>query len=118
MNLKCDSCESLDPASLLSLDAIQSHINSTLRLWTVEESSDVYKIHRKFTCRHFEACIKYINDAAAVCESLGHHADFHLTSWREMEVQIKRMAYSLMCYVSSYLIMVFSLCRWYFILTR
>ena len=43
-------------------------------------------ISRKFTARNFQSALDCINAMGNVAEREGHHPDFHLTSYRNVEV--------------------------------
>ena len=45
-------------------------------------------LSRSFTSRNFQTSLNFINTCGAICEACGHHADFHLTSYRQVSVQI------------------------------
>ena len=44
------------------------------------------RIARAFVAKNFKEAMAFINLAAEVAETAGHHPDLHLTSWRNVEV--------------------------------
>ncbi len=89
---KCEPCHSLDKSSLLDGEALKEQL-SQLPLWSLvplDASSEgaINTFSRTFTCKNFQAALDAVNAMGAICESLQHHADFHLTSYRNVTVQV------------------------------
>ena len=89
---KCAPCSGLDDSSKLSVDeaneALVSLVDSSL-VWIIKESDDgMLSLSRKFTARNFQAAMDAINCIGAVAERENHHPDFHLTNYRDVEIQI------------------------------
>jgi 4a-hydroxytetrahydrobiopterin dehydratase len=63
-----------------------------LKLWIMKLSSGdngkVEKISRKFTCKNFQSALDAINDIGAIAEREGHHPDLHITSYRNVEIEL------------------------------
>ena len=54
--------------------------------WTV--GPDHKSIERFFKTKDFMEALRYINAAGAICEEVNHHADFHLTNWDNVRIEI------------------------------
>lgn len=59
-------------------------------LWTRNEEGHLV---RRFVAKNFKVSMDFLNLAAEVAESFGHHPDFHLTSYRNVEVRRKSREY-------------------------
>ena len=66
------------------------NVNSTMMkrlnlhpLWTLNSEGQLV---RRFVAKNFKVAMEFLNKAAEVAESMGHHPDFHLTSYRNVEV--------------------------------
>jgi pterin-4a-carbinolamine dehydratase len=53
--------------------------------WTLNEEGHLV---RRFVAKSFKAAMDFLNLAGEVAESVGHHPDFHLTSYRNVEVNL------------------------------
>ena len=82
-DLKSSDCNSWPP---LGTEEIKAQSNK-LPLWSVEGESPPV-LQREFKTKNFAAALEYINHAGAVCEQRGHHANFHLTSWNTVKVDV------------------------------
>jgi len=79
---KCNEWERLDNEKLL-----QRALN--FPTWTlIELDSPCPKLKKSFTCKDFQSAIDYIVEAGKIAESRNHHPDFHLVSYRNVEVVI------------------------------
>lgn len=94
---KCIPCESLDKSTLLSKKDIEQEIKSSIPLWSTVTTTDInnngegvetHKIIKKFTAKNFKAAISYFNQITTVAERENHHPNLHLTSYREVEVEL------------------------------
>ncbi|GMI02996.1 hypothetical protein TrVE_jg9725 [Triparma verrucosa] len=85
----CVPCESLDPSSLMSSVDLSAAVSTECPLWTIKTSSDgVNKLSRSYVAKNFVSAMKSLNDCGEICEALGHHADLHLTSYRNVEIVV------------------------------
>jgi pterin-4a-carbinolamine dehydratase len=108
----CVPCASLDPSHLLSVEVIRDRIQRELSPWwslrtkvverreeeEEEEERDgdhnnvTIKIesmlYRKLTAKHFQAALDAINAMGRIAEMQNHHPNFHLTNYRDVEVEI------------------------------
>jgi 4a-hydroxytetrahydrobiopterin dehydratase len=58
-------------------------------LWTLVKTDGAPPmISRKFCAKNFQSCLEFIAAAGSIAEEQGHHPDFHLTSYRYVEVVI------------------------------
>lgn len=80
---KCVPCESLDQSHVLTTDEIDAEL-AAMKLWTVKE--DGTKISRSYTARNFQCAMDSLNAIGAIAEREGHHPDFHLTGYRNVEI--------------------------------
>lgn len=85
---KCAPCEGLDDSAKLSLDQIKEQLESTFPLWTLKEKDTVPFISRSFVAKNFQAALDAINAMGVFAENEGHHPDFHLTSYRNVQVDL------------------------------
>jgi 4a-hydroxytetrahydrobiopterin dehydratase len=85
---KCAPCSSLDKSALLIRSQVERHIQESIPLWTLEENSQTLFLSRKFVAKNFATALDSINQMGAIAEREGHHPDFHLTSYREVEVNM------------------------------
>lgn len=81
--LKSSDCNSWPP---LSADEIETKVKE-LPLWIVQGTAPPI-LQREFKTKNFSTALEYINHAGAVCEERGHHANFHLTGWNTVKVEI------------------------------
>ena len=82
---RCGPCSSLDPSAILSNEAIESEIK---RVPLYELADGGKKLTRSFIAKNFQAALDFLAAAGAIAEREGHHPDFHLTNYREVEVVI------------------------------
>jgi 4a-hydroxytetrahydrobiopterin dehydratase len=85
---KCVPCSSLDKSALSNRSQVERQIQESLPLWTLEENSQTLYLSRKFVAKNFASALESINQMGAIAEREGHHPDFHLTSYREVEVNM------------------------------
>ncbi|KAG7351188.1 pterin-4-alpha-carbinolamine dehydratase [Nitzschia inconspicua] len=90
---KCVPCEGLDDTALLSLEHAQSELSSMTvqpSVWTIQESNGdgILSLTRTFTAKNFQAALDAINAMGAIAEREGHHPNFHLTDYRNVEIEI------------------------------
>jgi 4a-hydroxytetrahydrobiopterin dehydratase len=87
----CLPCEGLDDSAKLTIDVAQAELSSMNQpcVWKITESSDgILSLHRKFVAKSFQAALDSINAIGAIAEREGHHPNFHLTNYREVEIEI------------------------------
>lgn len=85
--VKCVPCSSLDKTAVLSPAHIKEQLSKTLPMWKLQESpAGIFSISRTFTAKNFQAALDSINNMGSIAEREGHHPDFHLTSYRNIEV--------------------------------
>lgn len=108
-NANCIPCSSLDKSHLIPIDVIRDRVNRELPLWSVRQgrgAEDVVvsadgssktdntgggfesMLFRKFTAKNFQAALDAINAMGAIAEAESHHPNFHLTNYRDVEVEI------------------------------
>jgi 4a-hydroxytetrahydrobiopterin dehydratase len=86
-DLKSSDCDAWPP---LNATEIGERCSKT-PMWTVEESEEEGippKLVREFVCKNFMACVDFINAAAVIAESRGHHPDLHITNYRNVKVVV------------------------------
>eukprot|EP00927_Polykrikos_kofoidii_P054897 TRINITY_DN49241_c0_g1_i1.p1 TRINITY_DN49241_c0_g1~~TRINITY_DN49241_c0_g1_i1.p1 ORF type:complete len:183 (-),score=38.00 TRINITY_DN49241_c0_g1_i1:104-652(-) len=72
-------------ASLLPRDAISERL-CALPQWKL--SDDGAAISREFVAKHWQAAMNFINQVSVIAEEEGHHPDLHITSWRNVRVDV------------------------------
>ena len=110
---KCVPCSTLDPTAKLTFEQAKEQLSSMFlktgseegggngqgqqeSLWTLRErpgkdpslSSTTYSLVRTFTAKNFQAALDSINEMGVIAEREGHHPDFHLTNYRDVQVEI------------------------------
>ncbi len=50
--------------------------------WTL----DFPRLRRTFRCQDFRAALAWVNRVGMLAEEEGHHPDFHLTGWNQVEL--------------------------------
>ncbi|GAX73066.1 hypothetical protein CEUSTIGMA_g519.t1 [Chlamydomonas eustigma] len=88
-SLQGQSCKSLGVCSkdtpLVSISDMPDLMKSIPR-WKL--ATDQKSITLKFSTRNFMTALEFLNQAGAVAEEEGHHPDFHLTNYRDVEVAL------------------------------
>jgi pterin-4a-carbinolamine dehydratase len=102
---KCVPCEGQNDLSRLSLSQAQEELLTMMKSqpieWTIDQKQrrgkeakcdetpiTILFLYRKFTAKNFQAALDAINAMGAIAEREGHHPNFHLTNYREVEVEI------------------------------
>lgn len=87
---KCVPCEGLDASAVLSLELVTQRLETSLPLWSLQPipGSDNQLISKSFVAKNFQAALDAINAMGAIAESQGHHPDFHLTSYRNVRIDL------------------------------
>lgn len=60
---------------------------ASLPLWMPSDSGDF--MVRSFVAKNFVAAMAFLNVAAEIAEEQGHHPDFHLTQYRNVEIRLQ-----------------------------
>ena len=85
----CVPCSSMDPSNLMPVDQVKQRVHETLPLWTVGSKDGVScYLHRTFTAKNFQAALDALKGMGAIAEMESHHPNFHLTNYRELEIEI------------------------------
>ena len=86
---KCVPCSSLDKSALFTQARIEEELQS-LPLWTLQEQQGdgTLYISRKFVAKNFQCALDSLNEMGVIAEREGHHPDFHLTSYRNVQVDM------------------------------
>mmetsp|Transcript_20194 Transcript_20194/g.19441 ORF Transcript_20194/g.19441 Transcript_20194/m.19441 type:complete len:138 (-) Transcript_20194:410-823(-) len=86
---KCNSCETIDKPMVLSLVDIQAKIKESFPFWksikSVDDESKI-QLSRFFRAKSFQCALDAINKMGQIAEREGHHPDFHLTNYRDVEI--------------------------------
>jgi len=90
---RCVPCEGLDASAVLSVVQVTSRLERTLPLWklqTLPTGSDSEKqmISKSLIAKDFQAALDSLNAMGAIAEREGHHPDFHLTGYRNVQVDL------------------------------
>lgn len=73
----------------MPVDQVKERVAESLPMWTVGSKDGVIcYLYRKFTAKNFQTALDAINAMGAIAERESHHPNFHLTKWREVEVEI------------------------------
>lgn len=76
----------------LDSNSIQQSLRELSPSWQLEEINEAsltyHAITKRFTCKHWQAAIDFINRASEVAERNGHHPDISLTRYRDIEVRL------------------------------
>jgi 4a-hydroxytetrahydrobiopterin dehydratase len=83
----CVPCSTLDASHRLDPQDVELQLQGTW--WKVSQtSSQIDCITRTFTARHFQAALDSLNAMGQIAECENHHPDFHLTGYRNVQVDI------------------------------
>mmetsp|Transcript_7133 Transcript_7133/g.10624 ORF Transcript_7133/g.10624 Transcript_7133/m.10624 type:complete len:128 (+) Transcript_7133:30-413(+) len=78
----CVPCSDMDQSSILSSEDVNEMLKD-MPLWKLNSNGHLSRV---FIAKNFTAAMDFLNQAAAVAESMGHHPDMHLTSYRQVEI--------------------------------
>lgn len=89
----CVPCSSLDTSALLSSEDVDKRLQGTpaLAVWKHDDatsSGSIPKLSWSFTAKNFQAAMDALNAAGAIAERENHHPDFHLTNYRNVQIDI------------------------------
>lgn len=81
---------------ILSEEEVKAKMEAGFKMWclksgppyTTQEIKPPGALVRSFTCKNFQAALDFIQAGGAIAESRGHHPDFHLTSYKNVDVVI------------------------------
>jgi|TARA_B110000208_G_scaffold178476_1_gene226467 4a-hydroxytetrahydrobiopterin dehydratase len=77
------SVDGCSTTPILAPGALRAQLGA-LPAWTL--NAEGTHISRAFVAKNFKEAMAFLNRAGDVAEEAGHHPDFHLTSWRNVEV--------------------------------
>ena len=93
---KCAPCESLDKSHLLTADAVEQELATSLKMWKMKPlgtdggdgdgGSQTHVLSRSFTARNFQCALNFLNAVGVLAERENHHPDLHLTGYRNVEI--------------------------------
>jgi len=93
---KCAPCESLDKSHLLTADAVEKELETSLKMWKLKplggdggnggDGSQTHVLSRSFTARNFQCALNFLNAVGVLAERENHHPDLHLTGYRNVEI--------------------------------
>jgi 4a-hydroxytetrahydrobiopterin dehydratase len=76
---RCVPCDK--GAVPLDAEAARAH-HAEVPEWTL----DFPRLRRTFRCKDFRAALQWVNRVGMLAEEQGHHPDFHLTGWNQVEL--------------------------------
>lgn len=77
------------PASILTEEEILKEMAHSLPLWSLGSSEKVPAfLRRTFIAKDFQSALDCINLMGAIAESVNHHPNFHLTSYRQVDIEL------------------------------
>lgn len=90
---KCVPCSSMDPSAVLSKEHVNQRLQESspaLVLWKQEihPTTQIPMLTYKFTAKNFQAAMDALNAMAQIAERENHHPDFHLTNYRDVQIDI------------------------------
>jgi 4a-hydroxytetrahydrobiopterin dehydratase len=80
---KCQACEGVEKP--LSAKEVQKHLKQVSG-WKTNQNNK--QISREWNTKNFIAAVKFINKVAKLAESENHHPDVHLTSYRNLRIDL------------------------------
>lgn len=84
----CIPCSTMDSTHLLD-DEKLAQFMIDLPLWSLSKSDkDVTCLCRSFTAKNFQSALNAINAMGRIAERESHHPDFHLTNYRNVDIQL------------------------------
>jgi 4a-hydroxytetrahydrobiopterin dehydratase len=70
-------------------DETLSRSMAELPLWRLSKNDkDSTYLSRNFTAKNFQCALDAINDMGKIAERESHHPDFHLTNYRDVDIQL------------------------------
>ena len=85
----CAPCSEMDESLLLGKGEVCEFLAASNSLWSIDSSEQVSMLlTRKFVAKNFESALRCINEVASIAERESHHPDFHLTNYREVQIDI------------------------------
>lgn len=92
MTKKCVPCEGLDPSAVLSTEEVSKRLETSLPLWKLTpvpgDDDSKSMISKSLVAKTFQAALDALNEMGAIAEREGHHPDFHLTSYRNVQIDL------------------------------
>jgi 4a-hydroxytetrahydrobiopterin dehydratase len=79
----CQACEGDIPA--LTPEQVQDHLHAVPE-WKL--TADRKRIRREWRVKDFATALDFFQRVGQVAESEGHHPDLHLTSYRQVAIEI------------------------------
>lgn len=76
----------MDESHLLPLATIPNLVANRVPLWQL--SDDSKSISRTLVARNFQAALDAMNAMGVIAEEQSHHPDFHLTSYRQLQIVV------------------------------
>jgi len=78
---RCVPCEG--GIAALSPDDARGYM-SQIPAWSLDGS----RIRRRFRLKDFRKALAWVNRVGMLAEEEGHHPDFHLTGWNQVELEL------------------------------
>jgi 4a-hydroxytetrahydrobiopterin dehydratase len=79
----CVPCEQWVPP--LKREKLQEYIGKISESWNIVEEK---KLMREVKVKNFTAAVRLFNQVAELAETEGHHPNFRLHSWNEVEFEL------------------------------
>mmetsp|Transcript_13066 Transcript_13066/g.23048 ORF Transcript_13066/g.23048 Transcript_13066/m.23048 type:complete len:179 (-) Transcript_13066:745-1281(-) len=89
--LRGRSCAALGVCSITTPKVTSEEMPELLKAlpaWTLVDAAHNNALVRKFTAKGFTQAMRFLNELAELAEVEGHHPDFHLTNYRDVEVRL------------------------------
>eukprot|EP00929_Paragymnodinium_shiwhaense_P053211 TRINITY_DN26638_c0_g1_i1.p1 TRINITY_DN26638_c0_g1~~TRINITY_DN26638_c0_g1_i1.p1 ORF type:complete len:185 (-),score=22.52 TRINITY_DN26638_c0_g1_i1:360-914(-) len=85
---KCKPCAECNEGDRLDEAVIRQRIAAEVPLWQlrVDPATPPGVLVRSFVAKNFMSAMEFLNAAGQIAERENHHPDFHLTSYRNVEV--------------------------------
>ena len=84
----CVPCTTMDSTNLLDDETLSQSV-ADLHLWRLSKNDKgASYLSRSFTAKNFQCALNAMNDMGKIAERESHHPDFHLTNYRNVDVQL------------------------------
>lgn len=89
---KCVPCSSMDTSHLLNNEDVDRRLQERSSIWTRQiqkiDGKEIPFLTRTFIAKNFQCGLDYINACGIIAEREGHHPNFHLTNYRQVQIDI------------------------------
>eukprot|EP00640_Fibrocapsa_japonica_P007753 CAMPEP_0113941184 /NCGR_PEP_ID=MMETSP1339-20121228/7163_1 /TAXON_ID=94617 /ORGANISM="Fibrocapsa japonica" /LENGTH=143 /DNA_ID=CAMNT_0000945263 /DNA_START=148 /DNA_END=579 /DNA_ORIENTATION=- /assembly_acc=CAM_ASM_000762 len=87
---RCLPCEGGSNLTVFNEEEARKKVAEAFPKWklSVNENSSSLSLKREFVAKNFQAALDFVVAAGAIAETEGHHPDLHITSYRNVQVEV------------------------------